>query len=462
MSPIRPRSPIRALNVLLSALLSALSSVETSLSPSLTISRLKAHTFTLSDTVYVLHIIQAVFWLVLMKQPPFPIKLIIPVLYTIGLLIPLTSQVIFPATPIFAWLLTFYTSRFIPVEYRPHIWVSVLPTLESVLYGANISDVLTRFTHPLLDIVAWIPYGIMHFIGPFLVSIFMWLFAPKGSLKFWATVFGYMNLTGVWCQIIFPCAPPWYELIHGLTPANYGMPGSPGGLARIDALFNSHGYTNTFSHAPIVFGAFPSLHAGWATLEALVLSHFFPFLTPYVWGYTALLYWATMYLTHHYLIDVVGGACLATAFFYFFLPTELDVRPSAATRSKYEQYDLEAPSSRRRPSAFSATSSLDSQDEDEQDIAFRSPTVTASAAPFLPQSGGAAPPVAPPPRRNHRHTASIASLIRAEERVEDGWSPIGGNFALPPTPSSAMRAGGDNGIPRVRSPNTAVFPQRNV
>jgi len=448
---MRSRSPTKALNVLISTFIHAISSVETSLSPSLTISRLKAHTFTSSDLIYLLHIIQAIFWLYIMKKPPFPLKLGIPILYTIALLVPLTSQVIFPATPVFQWLLTFYSSRFIPTQFRPSISVSLLPTLESVLYGANISDILTRFTHPILDIIAWLPYGVIHFIGPVLVAITLWLFAPKGALKFWATVFGYMNITGVWCQIVFPCSPPWYELIYGLTPANYGMPGSPGGLARIDALFHNKAYTTTFSNAPIVFGAFPSLHAGWTTLEALVLSHFFPALTPYVWGYAGVLYWATMYLTHHYLIDVVGGACLATAFFYFFLPTELDVRPNALTRSKYEQYDLEAPRrSRRRPSAFSVTSSLDSNDEGQQDIAYRSPAVPPSAAPFVFQQGGVASPsaaVQPAPKRSHKHTASIVSLIRAEERAEDGWSPIGQNFTLPPTPTTANTA---NGIPRTQ------------
>ena len=133
------------------------------------------------------------------------------------------------------------------------------------------------------------------------------------------------------------------------------MKGSPGGLACIDALFLSHAYTVTFTNAPIPFGAFPSLHAGCATIEALCLSHFFPATTKYVWAYTGVLYWATMYLSHHYLINVVGGACLATAFFYLFLPD--DLRGSAALtpppnltssswfrgRSKYEVYDLEDP-----------------------------------------------------------------------------------------------------------------------
>ena len=111
-----------------------------------------------------------------------------------------------------------------------------------------------------------------------------------------------------------------YEIIRGLTPADYSMPGSPGGLLRIDRVFHSSGYTNAFGSAPLVFGAFPSLHSGCAVMEALFLSHFFPNLKPFYWGYVGILWWATMYLSHHYLIDLTGGACLSVVMFYSLMP----------------------------------------------------------------------------------------------------------------------------------------------
>ena len=52
----------------------------------------------------------------------------------------------------------------------------------------------------------------------------------------------------------------------------------------------------------------------------VVCSHFFLQVATYAWGYAAVLYWAMMYLTHHYLIDNVGVSCLAIAFFYHFHP----------------------------------------------------------------------------------------------------------------------------------------------
>lgn len=438
------------------ALIAAVGRMDKSLSPSDTINRIRQHQFTLADSAYLFHISLATFWIAILGVPLI-IKLMIPILYITALLIPLTSQFFFPARPILLYLLSFFASKYIPLEYRPTPSVVLLPTLESVLYGANVSDILTRFTHPILDIIAWVPYGVGHYVGPFVVAAFLWLFRPKEALHFYARAFGYMNLTGVLIQLVFPCAAPWYELIYGLTPADYSIRGSPGGLARIDRLFHSNGYTTAFSNSPLVFGAFPSLHAGSATMNALFVSHFFPATTKWIFGYAAVLYWATMYLTHHYLVDVVGGSCLAVAFFYLMMPEELKSTAAATSppgglgaasyRSKYDMYDLEEPRGRGRSGrgngaimrdaeAYDLEELSDRESDSEMDITYRSPVVPdvpSSAVPLVKAGGRVSPS-----KKNHRHTASIASLIRSEDRGEEGWSPIGGSFAFPPTPTRAQ------------------------
>ncbi|KAF9442469.1 PAP2-domain-containing protein [Macrolepiota fuliginosa MF-IS2] len=475
---VRPRTTIvRALNTVAAAFIAAVGRLDKSLSPSVTLTKLRNHNFVLSDCMFIFHALLATFWFTVMEHPGFPIKLLLPILWIIALLIPLTSQFFIPATPIFTYLLSFYSARFVPGPWRPEISVVLLPTLEYVLYGANISDILTRFTHPVLDIIAWFPYGVGHFVFPFVVAAFIWLFRSKEVLHLWGKAFGYLNVTGVLFQIVFPCSAPWYELIHGLTPANYSMKGSPGGLARIDALFHGQGYTVTFSNSPVVFGAFPSLHAACATMEALFLSHFFPQTTRYVWAYAGILYWATMYLTHHYLIDVVGGACLATAYFYLFLPDELKgagatappgglasaLRNSSSVggggRSKYEIYDLEDPRRRRVGNgsvihdAAEFEISETSSDDEEMDITYRSPGITPTPASVKPLLNGSAPgkgnenesrvsgQAGVGGRKSHRHTASIASLIRGDERgPEDGWSPVTSSFVAPPATAARDRS----------------------
>jgi PAP2 superfamily len=104
--------------------------------------------------------------------------------------------------------------------------------------------------------------------------------------------------------------------MYGFAPADYSMSGSPGGLIRIDSLFGLNLYTSSFSASPVVFGAFPSLHAGWATLHALFLHHIQPKARVALCLYVMWVWWATMYLTHHYFIDLIGGSCLAVTVFY--------------------------------------------------------------------------------------------------------------------------------------------------
>jgi len=218
-----------------------------------------------------------------------------------------------------------------------------------------------------------------------------------------------------------------------------------------------------------VFGAFPSLHAAHATLEALFVSHFFPGTTRYAWTYACILYWATMYLAHHYLIDVVVGASLAFLSFHLFMPESLRVLDHTASsangtargRSKYEIYDLE---DRRRGRGIvpdSPESSLSSGrhsltvDDEGQDITVsyggRSPAPPGSAAPLivpspLPRENKGWKGVGPvPSKKAHRHTASVASLMRAEDRVEGGWSPVSTKgFVFPPGSAGGHRASASN------------------
>lgn len=192
----------------------------------------------------------------------------------------------------------------------------MLPALENVLYGANLSNILSAHKHAVLDILAWLPYGIIHFGAPPVCALAMFIFGAPGTTPVFARTFGWMSILGVTIQLFFPCTPPWYENENGLVPAAYGMPGSPAGLARVDAIFGIDLYTTNFTNAPLPFGAFPSLHAANAVLEALFMSHCFPQFRTLFIIYASWVWWATMYLSHHYAIDLVAGGVIAAVFFY--------------------------------------------------------------------------------------------------------------------------------------------------
>ncbi|KAK7205539.1 hypothetical protein BZA70DRAFT_278353 [Myxozyma melibiosi] len=315
--------------------------IETSFNILQTVGALRAHNWVATDIQYAFLFFIGLFSLLVAEDPPIAVKVVVSVLLFIGLLIPITSQFLLPALPVFAWLLLFTSATYIPAEWRPPITVSVLPTLESIFYGENVSEILSSRTSSLLDVLAWLPYGVMHYGGPVVCAMLVFIFGSPGTLPCFARSFGYMNLTGVLIQLMFPSAPPWYEVLHGFAPADYSMPGSPGGLARIDELFGLDIYSSAFGASPLVFGAFPSLHSGFSVLECMFLSHVFPRLSFMFIFYVLWIWWSTMYLTHHYFIDLIGGAILALTVFLIakwnFLPSS---QTGKSSRWQYEYIEL--------------------------------------------------------------------------------------------------------------------------
>lgn len=259
---------------------------------------------------------------------------------------PILSQFFFYATPVLAWVFFFFSQPNVPLSMKPPISVKFLPAIETIFYGDNLSDILAAYHNTFLDLLAWFPYGIVHFALPFVVAALVWLFGPPTALRSVGFSYGYMNLIGVLVQQLFPMAPPWYKNLYGLAEAHYGMSGSPGGLGRIDDLFGFDMYTTTFSkNSPVIFGAFPSLHAGSSSMNALWLSYLFPKYRKYFVAYVFWLWWSTMYLTHHYFFDLTAGTGLAITFFYIAKYTSLPVkRDDRWCRFNYEEleyYDAE-------------------------------------------------------------------------------------------------------------------------
>ncbi|KAG0330060.1 Aureobasidin resistance protein Aur1 [Dissophora globulifera] len=310
-----------------------------------TIRPLQQYQYSLYDLQYVFLFVLFSFCYWIMDKPVW-FKLPIASA-AVALLIPRrTRQFMLPLFAIVSWLILFYCCRFIPSSWRPHIFTTVLPALENILYGGSISEMLASSTTPFKDILAWIPYGVLHYVLPIIVAILIAFFAPPGTLPVFARTFGYMNVSGVMTQILFPCAPPWYETRYGgLQPAAYTMPGDPGGLARVDDILGVEMYKTTFTASPLVFGAFPSLHSADACLIAFFAVYVFgPRSIPFALGYIFWIWWATMYLGHHYVVDLVGGGAYAVIAFWIgskFLPSVLppqepEYLPQGKSKGVYE------------------------------------------------------------------------------------------------------------------------------
>ncbi|CCF57979.1 hypothetical protein KAFR_0D03310 [Kazachstania africana CBS 2517] len=317
--------------------------LETSFDPKITLRKLQRYKMSVADWCHYGFLGSVLLFVFITNPAPWFLKFLAYAFLGLLFIIPITSQFFFNALPILTWVALYFTSSSFPASSRPPITVKVLPAIETILYGDNLSDILATSTNPILDILAWIPYGVLHFSAPFFIAAVLFVFGPPTILQGFSFAFGYMNLFGVIIQNFFPAAPPWYKILYGLQSAHYGMHGSPGGLARIDKLLNINVYTQAFSNSSVIFGAFPSLHSGCSTIDALFLAYCFPRLTPLFIGYVCWLWWSTMYLTHHYFVDLIAGSVISYVVFqytkYFHLPVvdvDLFCRWSYSSIEKYD------------------------------------------------------------------------------------------------------------------------------
>ncbi|RDW85729.1 putative IPT1 [Coleophoma crateriformis] len=187
-------------------------------------------------------------------------------------------------------------------------------------FALNILHAGTYEFFEILDVVSWLSYGVLHFVSPFLAAFWLWLFASPGVVSVFGWCFGIQNLLGVWIHLALPTAAPWYGDQYGypLPPGNYSMPGSAAGLVRVDKVLGTHIYENAFHASPLVFGAFPSLHGAFSVCCFLFIARYSTRGFYMLGFYVLWQFWATMYLHHHWRIDLLGGLALAAAVFSIF------------------------------------------------------------------------------------------------------------------------------------------------
>jgi len=227
-------------------------------------------------------------------------------------------------SPALMWFIEFNLSKFIPERIRPQVDTTTLPYLDSrILYGytllhwpRNILEDNPDFNGlvAFLDMLSALVY-IIHFC-------FVWFFAigiyfyyrkkvdanGKPLLNPWTFFWcwGLLNFVSVTAQLVWPTAPPWYVELYGTKPPSYSMGGSPAGLANADNILRFKLFAMVYGNSPVVFGSFPSLHGAWPIMITIFTPNGKRFK---IAGaiYASLVWWAAMYLNHHYLTDLLGG-----------------------------------------------------------------------------------------------------------------------------------------------------------
>jgi membrane-associated phospholipid phosphatase len=167
--------------------------------------------------------------------------------------------------------------------------------------------------HPtaILDFLCGLAYAIYLFEF-FAAEAFLYFRSDRRRFAALAWAFFAANVIGILVYVFFPVAPPWYVIEHGLGPVNPHTAASAAGCARFDALLGIHYFSSFYSRNPNVFGAMPSLHVCYPVLVA-----WYTWNRGWKWrvGTVAFALWvslAAVYLAHHYVVDVIAGALVAS------------------------------------------------------------------------------------------------------------------------------------------------------
>jgi hypothetical protein len=127
-----------------------------------------------------------------------------------------------------------------------------------------------------------------------------------------------VNLVGFVLYYACPAAPPWYVQLHGFA-FNPHTPGNTAGLGRFDAYFHVSIFAGLYAKSSNVFAAMPSLHAAY---PLTVLFYGIKYRLRWVNLLFALImvgiWFAAVYSSHHYVLDVLAGIGCGLAGILFF------------------------------------------------------------------------------------------------------------------------------------------------
>ncbi|GME89443.1 unnamed protein product [[Candida] boidinii] len=210
----------------------------------------------------------------------------------------------------------------------PKIYLPVNCIYSSPVLLLSISWIFLNFTHALIqpitttrDLMSWFSYVLLHFLNPILTAVYLYVFQTQGALKYYSFALGLQNIMGVLTHLTFPNAPPWFIHLYGENAtANYDMPGYAAGLTRVDVALGTHLNSNGFHKSPIVFGALPSLHSAMAVLSFFFICYYTRWYIPKILMFSFVIFqwWVTMYLDHHWRLDLFIGLIYSLISFTIF------------------------------------------------------------------------------------------------------------------------------------------------
>lgn len=208
--------------------------------------------------------------------------------------------------------------RYIPFNWIQPIHVRDLYELESKFFGVMFPggiklphEILAGHTTPFFNFLFGVTY---HLLDPVSISLvlILWRFHSSFLAERYSAAFLLMNFFAFSTYLLWPSAPPWYVAQYGLAaPSGYVL-GNPAGLTNLDVAVEHNLSGAIYGLCPFVYGAVPSMHAGFTMLGFLYARRVGWKLSSPIGCFAILTWIAALYLQHHYTIDVVMGILYAT------------------------------------------------------------------------------------------------------------------------------------------------------
>jgi len=179
-----------------------------------------------------------------------------------------------------------------PNEYWLHNSNSFLDVMSGVFY------------------LCWVPV-------PLLFSAFLFYKNREQFMQF-ALTFFFVNILGFIVYYIYPAAAPWYIQQYGFQ-FHAGTPGNTAGLHRFDDFFHVSIFKSLYAKSSNVFAAMPSLHSSYPLIVLYYgIKNKFGWLNVVFATIMVGIWFAAVYTSHHYVLDVLAGIlCGITGIFIF-------------------------------------------------------------------------------------------------------------------------------------------------
>ncbi len=220
------------------------------------------------------------------------------------------------------WILFDYMKAFPNYTFNA-VHIMQLHNAEEAIFGihqngATITPNEFWLTHTstFLDVLAgifylcWIPV-------PLAFAAYLFFTDKKIFLQFSLT-FVLVNMIGFIIYYVYPAAPPWYVQKYGAVFIAH-TPGNSAGLQRFDDFFNAGIFKSIYAKGSNVFAAMPSLHSSYPLIVFYYglkkkmgwFNIIFAIVMVGIW-------FAAIYTSHHYVLDVLAGiTCAATGIIFF-------------------------------------------------------------------------------------------------------------------------------------------------